>query len=179
MKAGDIKLNIKFLIAFLAIGIIPFMTIGLTSLHKAKKSLSHESFAKLESIREIKKNQLNQYLNDLKNQILTFSEDKMIIDAMVQFDQTFDDFLQKNEITEESLKTMKKKLYTYYTGDFSQEYKKQNDGTSPDVNYIINKLDDESIALQYYYIKENRHPLGSKDNHRLQWQSRSVVIHPP
>lgn len=164
MKAGDIKLNIKFLIAFLAIGIIPFMTIGLTSLHKAKKSLSHESFAKLESIREIKKNQLNRYLNDLKNQILTFSEDKMIIDAMVQFDQTFDDFLQENEITEDSIETMKKKLYTYYTGDFSEEYKNQNDGTSPDVNYIINKLDDESIALQYYYIKENRHPLGSKDN---------------
>lgn len=163
MKTGDIKLNVKFLIAFLAIGIIPFMTIGLVSLNKAKESLSHESFAKLESIRDIKKNQINRYLNTLKNQILTLSEDRMIIDAMVRFEQSFNDFIQENELTEDSIKTMKEKLYTYYAGDFAREYKNKNEGNSPDIDHIFNKLDNESIALQYYYIEKNSNRLGQKD----------------
>ncbi len=164
MGIKDIKLSIKFLVSFLAIGIIPFALIGFMSLQKAKNSLSEQSFAQLESIREVKKNQLNRYLNTLKNQIITFSEDKMIVEAMVEFDRAFDAVLQENELNKDSINQMKQKLRTYYDGDFSKEYEKQNDDKSPDMNRILESLDDESIALQYYYIKDNRNPLGSKDN---------------
>ena len=164
MGIKDVKLSVKFLVSFLAIGIVPFIAIGITSLQKAKNSLREQAFSQLESVREIKKTQLNSYLNYLKNQILTFSEDRMIIDAMVNFAQDFDGFLKDNGMNRENIQSMKQKLRSYYENDFSKEYKKQNDGRSPDFNRIFEGLDDESVALQYCYIKDNRYPLGSKDN---------------
>ena len=178
MGIKDVKLSVKFLVSFLAIGIVPFIAIGITSLQKAKNSLREQAFSQLESVREIKKTQLNSYLNYLKNQILTFSEDRMIIDAMVNFAQDFDGFLKDNGMNRENIQSMKQKLRSYYENDFSKEYKKQNDGRSPDFNRIFEGLDDESVALQYCYIKDNRYPLGSKDNlDRAGDRSRYSILH--
>jgi methyl-accepting chemotaxis protein len=157
------KLGTKLLVAFLAVGVIPFAVIGVISLLKASSALEKQAFAQLESIRDVKKKQVARYLQTVKDQMLTFSEDRMIIDAMGQFGQAFADFKPENGITPEDLQSMRQRLFTYYKNDFSQEFKKQNDGNSPDVEMCFRQLDDDSIALQYYYIKANEHPLGSKD----------------
>jgi methyl-accepting chemotaxis protein len=159
----NMKLGTKLLVAFLAVGVIPFAVIGVMSLLKASSALEKQAFAQLESIRDVKKNQVARYLQTVKDQMATFSEDRMIIDATGQLGHAFADFKTENGITSENLQSMRQKLFTYYTNDFSQEYKKQNDGTSPNVEKYFRQLDDDSIALQYYYIKANEHPLGSKD----------------
>ncbi|WP_020410784.1 methyl-accepting chemotaxis protein [Hahella ganghwensis] len=58
---------------------------------------------------------------------------------------------------------MRQQLRQYYTGDFLQEYGRRNSGESVDTNRLLDQLDDDSIALQYQYIKANPNPLGSKD----------------
>jgi methyl-accepting chemotaxis protein len=55
------KLGTKLVMAFLAVGLIPFAVVGVTSLMKAGGSLSVQAFGQLESVREIKKTQLEQY----------------------------------------------------------------------------------------------------------------------
>jgi len=159
----NMKLGTKLLVTFLAVGVIPFAVIGAISLFKASSALEKQAFAQLESIRDVKKNQVARYLKTVKDQMVTFSEDRMVIDAMGQFDQAFADFKEENGITPEDLQSMRQRLFTYYKNDFSQEFKKQNDGNSPDVERCFRQLDDDSIALQYYYIKANEHSLGSKD----------------
>ena len=157
------KLGTKLLLTFLAVGVIPFTVIGIISLNKSSNALKKQSFSQLESIRDIKKNEVTRYIQTVKDQMITFSENRMIIEAMQQFDSAFDDFIEENGITADNLQSMRQKLFTYYKNDFSEEYSKLNNGNSPDVERFFEQLDDESLALQHSYIKANEHPLGSKD----------------
>jgi len=160
---GRFSLGARLLIVFLAIGTIPSAVIGISSLHQASKALEKQAFAQLESLRDVKKGQIERYLQTVKDQMITFSENRMVITAMRQFDDAFDNFREENEISEDRLKKMGAELYTYYSDDFAGEYRNQNPGNSPDVESRFKKLDSEGVALQYYYIKANEHPLGSKD----------------
>jgi len=89
----------------------------------------------------------------------------MVVDAMRNFKQAFGDYREQAEIGKEKLDHLRKELATYYTGDFSNEYRSQNGGTSPEVGAIVSQLDADSIALQHAYIRANQNLLGSK--HKL------------
>ncbi len=126
------------------------------------RALQGEAMKKMEAIREIKKSAIERYFQAIRDQIVTFSEDKMVVNAMRQFKGHFRSFRADNKITDESLGKMRDRLFTYYSGEFTEEYKKNNDGKVPDVQGIFNQLDADSIALQHAYIRANRNPLGSK-----------------
>lgn len=44
-----------------------------------------------------------------------------------------------------------------------QQYEKRNLGSRTELGNLISGLDEDTIALQYQYIKRNSHPLGKKD----------------
>ncbi len=163
MFLKNCSLNKKILLAFFVIGIIPFLAAGFVSLQKAESSLHRQSFNQLESIREIKKKEIEKYFTTLKNQIITFSENSMVVDAMERFENAFESIISDNSITASDILRMRQELSAYYTDDFAEEYKKQEDASPPDMRRILDRLSDESIILQYYYIKRNSNPLGSKD----------------
>jgi len=58
----NIKLRTKLLMAFLAVGVLPFAAIGTVSLIKASDALSNLAFDQLESMREVKHNQVDNLL---------------------------------------------------------------------------------------------------------------------
>ncbi|MBN2294004.1 MAG: HAMP domain-containing protein [Pirellulales bacterium] len=121
-----------------------------------------EAFDKLTAIREVKRQAVARYFQTINDQIITFSEDKMIIEAMKEFRDAFEKARAANEIKKADLAEMRKKVRSYYTDHFAKEYKTQNNGKEPQVDAIMEKLDDDSIAMQYYYIQANKNPLGSK-----------------
>ena len=172
------KLKTKLLIAFLAVGVIPFTFISAVSLRKSSNALEKQAFAQLESMRDVKKNQVLRYFQTVNDQMITFSENKMVIEAMHAFARSIRNFQAENEITPEEQKTYSRELLKYYSNDFSEAYKTQNEGTIPNIQGIFQQLDTTSIALQYYYIKANAHPLGSKDQlDSASDQSRYSKIH--
>ncbi len=124
-------------------------------------TLRRESFNKLTAVREIKRSAIERYFESIENQIVTFSEDQMVVDAMREFGGEFEKFREENSITSDELEDMRRELKTYYTEDFASEYKNQN-GKLPNVEQYFNMLDDDSIAYQYYHIETNPNPLGSK-----------------
>lgn len=71
MKISLVKLKIgqKFILSFLAIGVIPAIIIGLVSLYQANQGMQSLAFNSLEAVREIKKAQLEQYFEAKKNDI--------------------------------------------------------------------------------------------------------------
>ena len=60
------KLGNKLLLAFLAVGLIPFILIGGILLVQSKKTLSDQAFSKLEGVRELKKVQIRNFFNECK-----------------------------------------------------------------------------------------------------------------
>ena len=159
-----LKFRSKLLIAFFSVGLIPFFIITSVALNQANKSLSRQAFGQLLSLRDAKKSQVEFYLKTMKDQIITLSENRMIVDAMYQLTRDFGTFVKENNLDSSKISELRNKLVTYYGDDFSTEYQRRNENRSPDVDPVVNQIDDISVALQYHYIKANPHPLGLKDN---------------
>jgi methyl-accepting chemotaxis protein len=159
------KLKAKLLAAFLTVGIVPFAILAVVALHQADNALTNQAFNQLVSMRDVKKAQIERYLETIRNQAITFSENRMIVQAMTQLDYAYDVYMDENGWESKDIKELRAKLATYYTNDFSNAFREQNDGRAPDVERILRQLDDTTVALQYSYIKTNPNPLGSK--HKL------------
>ena len=158
-----LSLKMKLLIAFLLVGIVPFSVMAVVALYKASEALSHQAFAQMDSMRDVKKAEVVRYLQTVKDQAITFSEDHMIVTAMSHFANAFTAFEAENLLGPDDIAGYREKLAGYYRNDFSAAYGQKNDGRNPDVAGVLGKLDDRTVALQYHYIQANSHPLGSKD----------------
>ncbi len=161
MKIG---MSAKVITLFLVAGIVPLGVMGVLGYKSSGTSLKKQAFNQLVSVRETKKKQVEDYFSTIRKQVRTFSENRMVVDAMKEFKLAFKDVRKQNDITDLKLEEYRSSLKTYYTADFTNEYKDKNNGkASLAVNYF-NQLDDDSIALQYHYIKANHNQLGEKHN---------------
>ena len=120
------------------------------------------------AIREMKKSQIEGYFQTIRSQVLTFSNDRMVIEAMRDFKQGFRSFLHEVELsgtllTETDQASASTALSAYYTKEFTEEYKNRNAGKDPNAIKYLQQLDQDSLALQNTYIANNPNPLGSKD----------------
>ncbi len=125
------------------------------------EAIRSEAFTKLTGLREARKREVERYFESIENQVLTFSNDPMIVDAMREFKTRFPQVRQENELSEEQVKHLGDELAGYYTSQFDREYRAQNACSASPLQYF-NQLDKDSLALQYYYIQANANPLGSK-----------------
>ncbi|CAN2039774.1 methyl-accepting chemotaxis protein [Candidatus Magnetomoraceae bacterium gMMP-15] len=66
-KLKDIKFGTKLLAAFLTVGIIPLTITGLISLQRIDSALEKQALAQLESVREIKKAQVEKFFNERRD----------------------------------------------------------------------------------------------------------------
>ena len=60
----NMKLGAKLITAFLAVGLVPFAIIGGTALKQSSDALSEQAFHQLESVREIKKKQIEKFFHE-------------------------------------------------------------------------------------------------------------------
>ena len=164
---SDLKINMniksKLIAAFLIVGLVPFTAIGLVTLLKSGAEIESQAFQKLTAVREIKKSGIVRYFDTIRDQVLTLSQDTMVIDAMREFKTSFADFRSDNSLSEEQINTLRADLSKYYSGQFAPEFAKQNDGRETDAKSLYGALDSDSVALQYHYIQANKNPLGEKD----------------
>jgi len=83
------KLRTKIVLAFVAISVLSVLIIGTASITMGRKSMQHEAFEKLTAIRELKANHIESYFEEIRDQLTSFSEDYMVIDAMEKFHESF------------------------------------------------------------------------------------------
>ena len=69
-----IKIRAKFSIALLAVGLIPLFFIGTVSLLTSSQALSKQAFGQLQSLREVKKTQLEKYFADRQTEMAALIE---------------------------------------------------------------------------------------------------------
>ena len=102
-----------------------------------------------------------------------------VIAAMKDFAAAFGSVRADNKM--DSIDEAKKAVLGFYDGPFAKEYQESN-GKAPDLTAAKN-LDDDAIALQYYYIATNEKELGDK-NHLDQakdasaWTKAHAKYHP-
>ena len=78
----NLKIGPKILVMLLSVSIVAVGVNGYFAFTTAKHSLEEESFNKLTAVREMKADQIEDYFKQISNEVLTFSEDRMIVDAI-------------------------------------------------------------------------------------------------
>jgi methyl-accepting chemotaxis protein len=159
MKIG---MSTKVIALFLIAGLVPLGISGFIGQRTAKKALKEQAFKQLVSIRETKKEQVEEYFSNIEKQITAYSKNQTVINAMEELKTSFKQFRQENEIDDSQLKRYRIALKTYYTRDFTKEYKKLNNGLDPDIDKYFDRLDNDSVLLQTFYIRSNDYVLGEK-----------------
>jgi hypothetical protein len=129
------------------------------SLFKKLGDLNHQSkFDQLKSITSTKKRNVEYYFDIIRNQILTFSEDRMMIEAVKAFKLAFQNI--GKDVSNETIDLMKKSLTIYYEKEFIPKLNDNLDLGSLVNQYMPTEL--KVVLLQYLYISNNRHPVGKK-----------------
>lgn len=148
------------------------------------EAIRSEAYRNLQGQLESKGNNVETYLDDMHRQILSFTQRKDVIDAAKNLGRYFYDVRLDLRLSLEDIERRKKELSVYYHRDFSEEYRRRNGRAPERVDEKIEQLPIDSIVLQYAYIRDNPHALGSK--HLLDrpkdddgWYSRYHGIYHP
>ncbi|MCA9240865.1 MAG: methyl-accepting chemotaxis protein, partial [Planctomycetales bacterium] len=188
------KIRTKLTIGFLACGLAPLLvgaaasywaaSSGLETVRQhASQDMADKAASFLQAQQALKRVQIEDYFNTIRDQILTFSENRMVVGAMREFPSRFRSYREQAGVTQESLANLCSELATYYTGEFSNEYQSQNNGATPPAEGFLKQLDTDSVALQHAYIRANENPLGSKHlldaaDNQTDYGKLHAVVHP-
>lgn len=177
------KIRARLLLSFFASGLVPMLLLTVVYYQDGTRNANRlrddaiEDFRQvasehLTSICDIKKQQVEDYFTGIHKQIVTFSEDQMVVHAMRGFRTHYQSFVDEADWTDEESKAAKIALQTFYTSEFQPKYASENGGVDADAISKFAQLDDTSTALQYAYIQNNIHAIGSK--HQLNRSSENT-----
>ena len=164
-----LNLKTKLIISYVLIAIISIGSItcifGYIAIKNSEKTLINIGQKKLSAIREAKKQQIESYFSTIINQVLTFADSTMLINASYDFINAYQVFHTeyKDKNSNFNLKLMQENIASYYHDMFLEEYKNHNKDADIDVIAQYNNLNEQSVIFQHEYISNNKHPLGNKD----------------
>ncbi|MEM8828314.1 MAG: adenylate/guanylate cyclase domain-containing protein [Cyanobacteria bacterium P01_G01_bin.19] len=171
MRGIKLSIKSKLQIMLLVASLGSILLVGYLSWDKANEILTERIFSELTVVRTSKAYQIESYLNLFRQQIETFCENKMVVEAMREFDTEFDR-LEQASIPLDS----QKKIENYYEREFLPRLAKNIDGTPVYETYSPTQL--QSLYLQYHYIANNSYPVGQKDQlERAKDNSKYSEVH--
>jgi serine phosphatase RsbU (regulator of sigma subunit) len=159
-RISSLRINAKLTLAFFVIAFSSITIIGFLSYFKGKSSLEEESFNRLTAVREMKASQIEDYFEQIGHQIVTFSEDHTIIEAMVAFKRGFETLPGELNYTESEIQSMDFRLTKYYESEFLPRLRRNMDREPQVDDYLPAKLNER--ILQDLYIASNENEVGSK-----------------
>ena len=173
MQTKNFRIRGWLVIAFLTCGLVPMIAIAVFNIfnfHRANaESLQHTSVGlhrqaeqALASTNHLKHEAVAGFFGNIRNQIVTLSDDEMIVDAMTAFTTGFNGVVEDVDPTKEGVQSMKQELAAYYRDAFAPQYSEINDGKSINIDEKLRQLSPQAIVMQHAYIAANEHPLGSK-----------------
>lgn len=161
------KIGIKLTLIFVAISMLSVSIIGWISYQQGKTGLQEESFNRLTAVREMKASQIEDYFVQIENQIISYSQNRTVIDAMKALKTGFDAVPSEIDSTHHDLEN----LHQYYEEEYIVRL---NENSTVEHHYKDFLIEHESgEILQNIYIAENPNPVGEK--HHLAYVDDSLT----
>jgi methyl-accepting chemotaxis protein len=162
----------QLVIAFLLCGIAPLLAITLVNLWNLQSGFSSvretssdalvtEIQKSLVASRDDRKQSVEDYFNSIRDQVISMSEDRMVISYMDAFAGALNERIGEKECSEDRIAEMRRELVAYYESTFGAEYRKQN-GVDFKVGDKVARLSPKAVEAQYSYIIKNPNGLGEK-----------------
>lgn len=164
-KLNSIKT--KLLVTFTLLTAIPLIISSIAT-YTQTKSAAHNALEsqvneRLVSLREVKKIQVENYLNNLKKQILDYSVDSGTVSAVQGLSTAFQN--DKAQAAD-GIADTRAELIKFYKTSFADEFKKYNNAEFTNAEDFVAQLDDLSVFQQFAFIMLNESPFGEKYNLR-------------
>ncbi|NEP56685.1 MAG: HAMP domain-containing protein [Symploca sp. SIO2G7] len=185
-KRFNVKSKLMLILVGVSLGSI--VVVSFLSWNRARTNLRDTIRNQLTSIRYARANQVESFFENLRNHVETLSEDRMVIEAMAEFNQEFDRlnnpdaFIQQEQadnqdaapeqvdnqdappqptINQGSTDEWDNALKEYYTEEFFPRLSKAISGELNPKTYI--PASRAAKYLQYQYLAKNPNPVGEKD----------------
>ncbi|MFT5116499.1 MAG: methyl-accepting chemotaxis protein [Kiritimatiellia bacterium] len=137
------------------------LVLGYIASAQSKLALEESSTQTLIAIKNSTSLQINNYFDQIAQQIQTLAESNSMKSAVNRFRFSFYKFgVTATKSPEES--AQRAVLTNHYNSKFLSEYAKKNSTSDIDINKNINRLNFNTVALQYEFIAKNPHPAGNK-----------------
>lgn len=147
----------------LLVGLLPMAVVAYSMYQSAYQGIEKQSFSQLDSVKTIKAKQVTDYFELIRDQMLTFAENRMIVEAMKAFPAAQKSAREEAGVSSEDLGKMRAATLAYYNNQFGTEYRQRTERIPPQSARHFDAIDDDSIYLQYQYISANPNPLGKKE----------------
>lgn len=153
---SNLRISTKLLIVLVLSAAVSAGLYAVFEYRAAKQALVEESFNKLTAVREMKAQQIEDYFESIANQIVTFSESRMIIDATLEFQAAIDS-LDKGK--GERVTPL---LRDYYDREFLPRLGKNPPAEEFESSETYVPGDATALVLQELFIARNPNPTGEK-----------------
>ena len=128
----------------------------------ANTALQQASQQRLVSLRDVKKQQIEDYFSTINHQLLNLSNSALISTAVSDFSLAVKSYAYESNQLEKD--TLSNQLKQYYDNDFSTRYRQKNgENAQLDSKALLRQLDIDALALQNTFIAQNPAALGEKD----------------
>lgn len=156
------KLSIKarILILLAAVAIVAAGISSFVGYRIARQSLETQAFKKLTALREMKAGQVEDYFRQIADQVVTLSEDRMIVEAMKAFKTAFQQIDQELRIDRKQLEESDLRLRLYYQKEFLPRLNANLTRNASLSSYW--PAEQNTRTLQYLYIAANPFDTGAK-----------------
>jgi len=156
----NLNIGTKITVVILPSILVIIAAISFVSIKASRTAIEAETFDKLVAIRELKAAQIERYFAQIRKQMETFSENKMIVRAMKDFSNGFDTLENTFILKELRITESEENLTKYYQDQFLPKLSSRLNRNAVLENYFPKT--DAAIALQDLYISSNKNELGSK-----------------
>jgi methyl-accepting chemotaxis protein len=156
------SLRFKLFAAMTLLVLLALLAMGMIGYRSAKDTLQEKSFDSMTALMEARKSQIEDYFQTIRQQVETFSQNLMVVEAMQDFKTSFKTVPTELAIEPDQQSINDQGLENYYLNEFLPRLNKNLVQPRSLNDFWPNRS--ETQTLQHLYISGNAHPLGSKDN---------------
>lgn len=150
----------KLLLVITMVVFIVVLIIMLLMISINRQYVIDNTYDRLRALREIKSDQIVDYIEISRNQVRTMSEDFMVVEAMKGFRAAFHTFDNEDVYRGLDKTDIERGLNEHYGDNFLPQLAPNIDGQVFASNYIpANPI---TRAMQFLYIADNPNPVGEK-----------------
>lgn len=180
-----LKPQITIQVSILVLTSLLILTLALwwTTKGRIEKVLEAQISERLISVKDAKKDQIENYFNTIQSQVKTLSSSTMTINAALAFDSAFSKYESEANITT-SKTEQTASISQFYRNQFGQRFNENNASEQKtDFDSLHQSLNNNARALQYSFVSASPHGLGEKNllldtNDGSSYSDTHVMYHP-
>jgi anti-anti-sigma regulatory factor/HAMP domain-containing protein len=154
----DRSIRVRLLVVLASVAVVSIGAVAVVSYRLGLATLEQQAFDRLNSVRELKGRQVEGYFRTIRDQILTHSENRMIVDAVREFAAAASTLEAELGATETSERDLSLRLY------YQDEFLPRLEERSADAGPLSAYWPEDALArsLQHLFISASPFAVGSK-----------------